>query len=77
MYKGEIVQCPNCSLDLYEALTDQYRQSKLESKNFKGIGMVSNPVKHQRTTCPECSSDWFVKGEVHVKNLGFTKGLSK
>lgn len=79
MYKNEIIQCPNCNLDLYVALKDQYAGEILKSCNFKGIGNVPDPKPGTYMLCPECNSCCGLgkkRGRVYIKNVGWAGGIS-
>jgi uncharacterized Zn-binding protein involved in type VI secretion len=70
-YKGEIIQCPTCHLDLLEFVRDIYRGDVMRSADVRGIGLVPAPSNGDRCECPECGSAYARPGRAHIKGVGW------
>jgi hypothetical protein len=80
VYKDEIIQCPECELDIARSTKDQYRKDPITSANFQAIGLVKIGP-HVEMRCPECRTQYGKRIgfgiQMHVKNVGWSSGLER
>jgi uncharacterized C2H2 Zn-finger protein len=70
IYKGEIITCPECGLELYKLKKDS-KACCLEVEKIDG-GPTEAACEEHQFNCPECNT--FFKdehGRIHVKRGGW------
>lgn len=74
IYKGEIIQCPECELDLYKVTRDIPCGSKLRANAIDPIDLVPKLHKGDRGSCVECGTDFISSyAQKYIKNVGWVE----
>lgn len=64
LFKGEIVQCPSCKLEIAEITRDLHDGEILAADVFKG--KHREILDGEEAICPECKTPWGAYGGIHL-----------
>lgn len=76
IYKNDIIQCPECKLDLYQVQRDLYKGDLVKVEDFNIVhNWMPKLQPGMRTCCGECRTSWLKNGHVHLKRYGWTNEI--
>lgn len=71
VYKGDIVQCWQCNLDLLKVTQDIPFAATVMAEMFEPLLKGYTISDGDLAECPECRALWFASS-LHLKNVGWT-----
>lgn len=72
IFRNDVLQCPECKLEIAVALRDIAKGSNCIASDFKWPGRM--PADAESMTCPECSTYYVRGGDYavpYVKGVGW------
>lgn len=73
LFKGDILQCPQCELNIASVTRDCFKGEVLHEAMFKAISY--QPRSGEYCLCRECNEPWAIgwgAASIHIKDHGWT-----